>query len=79
MHAEKLRLLSDPPTPSRGGANAGQETGRQVPKCYDDDGRKGETVFGQKGPTSIPHMAGAEREGPDNNPITTARTSTGIR
>ena len=37
------------------------------------------TMEGKVKPTSIPHMAGAGREGPDNNPITTARTSTGIR
>ena len=67
------------PTFPRGGANAGHETGHQIPKCNDDDGRKGETALEQEGPTRIPHMAGVERERSENNPTTTARTATGIQ
>jgi hypothetical protein len=55
-----------PPTPTGGGggANVGYETDRQVPKCKDADGRKGETAFMQKGHTSLFKMVGAARQLP---------------
>ena len=77
MHAEKLRLLSDPPLPQ-------EEVQMLVMKMVARSPNVTSTLEGKvkwlwEGLTRIPHMAGAEREGPDNNPITTARTSTGIQ
>ena len=79
LHAEKLRLLSDPPLPQEEVQMLVRKLVARSPNVTTMMEGKVKRLFRQEGPTSIPHMAGTEREGPDNNPITTARTSTGIR
>ena len=78
MHAEKLRLLSDPPLPQEEVQMLVRKLVARSPNVTTTIEGKVKRLLGRR--DQRVYLTWLEQKGePDNNPITTARTSTGIQ